>query len=52
MSPLIPQAGFTKGPHGDIFVVGGRSLDYPEAPKSSKYTRSLSNSQDINRKMA
>jgi hypothetical protein len=33
------QAKYIDGPHGDIFVMGGKSVDYPDAPKNSKLVR-------------
>ena len=38
----IFQFDFMDGPTGEIFVMGGKSLDYPDAPKAAKIVRYLS----------
>lgn len=32
---------YTSGPTGEIFVMGGKSVDYPDAPKVSKIVRAI-----------
>ncbi len=38
----IFQFDFMDGPTGEIFVMGGKSVDYPDAPKAAKIVRYFS----------
>jgi len=35
------KADYIEGPHGEVFVMGGKSVDFPDAPKSSKIVRAI-----------
>lgn len=35
------KAKYIDGPHGEIFVMGGKSVDFPDAPKNSKLVRAI-----------